>query len=118
MKEETMELKHYAIVAASALAFAGGVQAQTSDVQPETDRQGDTIIIVTPPDAATNTPGSSAVFTPMDDANRTLTRDEIKSETRSAVRQGQIPRGELGQADETQHTQPADTYNLSNPNRP
>ena len=113
-----MELKHYAIAAASALALASGVQAQTSDVQPETDSQGNTIIIVTPPDAATDTQGSTAVFTPMDDANRTMTRDEIKAEARSAVRQGQIPRGELGQADETQHTQPADSYNLSRPNRP
>jgi len=113
-----MELKHYAIAAASALALASGVQAQTTEVQPGTDTQGNTIIIVTPPDAATDTQGSTAVFTPMDDANRTLTRDEIKSETRSAVRQGQIPRGELGQADETQHTQPADNYDLRNANRP
>ena len=113
-----MELKHYAIAAASALALASGVQAQTTEVQPATDTQGNTIIIVTPPDAATDTQGSTAVFTPMDEANRTLTRDEIKSETRSAVRQGQIPRGELGQADETQHTQPADTYDLRNANRP
>ena len=112
-----MELKHYAIVAASALAFAGGVQAQTSDVQPETDTQGNTIIIVTPPDAATDTQGSTAVFTPMDDANRTMTRDEIKAEARSAVRQGQIPRGELGQADETQHTQPVENTDLR-ANRP
>ena len=112
-----MELKHYAIAAASVLALASSVQAQTT-VQPETDTKGNTIIIVTPPDAATDTQGSTAVFTPIDDANRTLTRDEIKSETRSAVRQGQIPRGELGQADETQHTQPADNYDLRNAHRP
>jgi hypothetical protein len=117
MKEETMELKHYAIAAASVLALASGVQAQTT-VQPETDTQGNTIIIVTPPDAATDTQGSTAVFTPMDDANRTMTREEIKSEARSAVRQGQIPRGELGQADETQHTQPVESTDLRNANRP
>ena len=110
-----MDFKHYAIAAASVLALASGVQAQTSDALPGTERQGDTIIIVTPPDAGT--PGSTAVFTPMDDADRTLTRDEVKAETRSAVREGQIPRGEQGQADETQHTQPADTYDLREPNR-
>ena len=113
-----MELKHYAIAAASVLALASGVQAQTSDVPAGTEAQGNTIIIVTPPDAATDTQGSTAVFTPMDDANRSLTREEIRSETRSAVRQGQIPRGELGQADETQHTQPADSYDLRSVNRP
>lgn len=111
-----MELKHYAIAAASVLALASGAQAQTSDVPSETDTQGNTIIIVTPPDAATQ--GSTAVFTPIDDTNRALTREEIRSETRDAVRQGQIPRGELGQADETQHTQPVDSYELRNANRP
>jgi hypothetical protein len=116
MKEETMELKHYAIAAASALALASGAQAQTTEVQPDT--QGNTIIIVTPPDAATDTQGSTAVFTPTDAANRSMTREEIKTETRSAVRQGQIPRGELGQADQTQHTQPADTDDLRSANRP
>jgi len=113
-----MELKHYAIAAASVLALASGAQAQTSDVPSETGTQGNTIIIVTPPDAATDTQGSSAVFTPIDDANRAPTREEVRSETRSAVRQGQIPRGELGQADQTQHTQPVDSYDLRPANRP
>jgi hypothetical protein len=106
MKEETMELKHYAIAAAALAAFSMGAQAQTTDVVPGTDAQGNTIIIVTPPDAD-GAPGSAAVFTPMQDPSRPMTRAEVKAETRNAVRQGDIPRGELGQADQTQHLQPS-----------
>ena len=101
-----MNLKHCTFAAAAAALMGLGSVAQAQTTLPEdANTHGSTIIIVTPPEAGA--PGSAAVFAPVDDADRPLTRDEVKSEARSAVSEGSIPRGERGQADQTQHLQPS-----------
>jgi hypothetical protein len=104
------EKKPHAIAAAAACAlFALGAGAHAQSTQQEQvlpAESGNTIIIVTPPDESTATPGSTAVFTPLDNSvNAPPTRAEVKAEARHAVQSGEQPRGELGQADATDHGQ-------------
>jgi hypothetical protein len=102
--------KPHAIAAAAAacalFALGAGVQAQTTQEQVLPVESGNAIIIVTPPDDSTGAPGSTAVFTPLDNAaNAPPSRAEVKAEARQAVQSGEQPRGELGPADATDHGQ-------------